>query len=45
MRMMDELKPLFLYSATKKVYAPIDEKDRKYHSSDRAGDYFRFYAR
>ena len=29
MRMMDELKPLFLYSASKKVYVPIDEKDRK----------------
>lgn len=29
MRMMDELKPLFLYSANKKVYVPIDEKDRK----------------
>ena len=33
MRMMDELKPLFLYSATKKVYAPIDEKDRRHGSS------------
>ena len=29
MRMMDELKPLFLYSANKKVYVPINEKDRK----------------
>ena len=29
MRMMDELKPLFLYSAKNKVYAPIDEKDRR----------------
>lgn len=33
MRMIDELKPLFLYSATKKVYAPIDEKDRRHGSS------------
>ena len=33
MRMVDELKPLFLYSATKKVYAPIDEKDRRHGSS------------
>lgn len=29
MRMMNELKHLFLYSANKKVYAPIDEKDKK----------------
>lgn len=29
MRMIDELKPLFLYSANKKIYAPIDEKDRR----------------
>lgn len=29
MRMMDELKPLFLYPASKKVYVPINEKDRK----------------
>lgn len=29
MRMMDELKHMFLYAANKKVYAPIDEKDRR----------------
>lgn len=29
MRMMDELKPLYLYSSNKKVYAPIDEKDKR----------------
>lgn len=29
MRMMNELKHMFLYSSDKKVYAPIDEKDRK----------------
>lgn len=29
MRMMDELKHMFLYSAAKKVYAPIDEKDKR----------------
>lgn len=29
MRMMDELKPLYLYSSDKKVYAPIDEKDKR----------------
>ena len=29
MRMMSELKHMFLYSSDKKVYAPIDEKDRK----------------
>jgi len=33
MRMMDELKPLFLYSASKKVYAPVDEKDRRKNAS------------
>ena len=33
MRMMDELKPLFLYSANKKVYAPIDEKDKRRNSA------------
>lgn len=33
MRMMDELRPLFLYSANKKVYAPIDEKDKKHGSA------------
>ena len=33
MRMMDELKPLFLYSASKKVYVPINERDRKKISS------------
>lgn len=33
MRMMDELKPLFLYSANKKVYAPIDEKDRRHNAA------------
>ncbi len=33
MRMMDELKPLFLYSANKKVYVPIDEKDRRHNSA------------
>ena len=33
MRMMDELKPLFLYSASKKVYIPIDEKDRRHNSA------------
>jgi len=31
--MMDELKPLFLYSANKKVYAPIDEKDKRKNSA------------
>lgn len=30
MRMMDELKPLYLYSSNKKVYAPIDEKDKRH---------------
>lgn len=29
MRTMDELKHMFLYSSKKKVYVPIDEKDRK----------------
>lgn len=29
MRMMDELKPLFLYSAKKTVYAPIDPNDKR----------------
>lgn len=29
MRMMDELKPLFLYSSSKRVYAPIDLKNKK----------------
>lgn len=33
MRMMDELKPLFLYAANKKVYAPIDEKDKRKNSA------------
>lgn len=33
MRMMDELKPLFLYSSNKKVYAPIDEKDRRHNAA------------
>lgn len=33
MRMMDELKPLFLYSANKKVYIPIDEKDRRHNAA------------
>lgn len=29
MRMMDELKPLFLYSSSKRVYAPVDLKNKK----------------
>lgn len=29
MRMMDELKHMFLYASNKKVYAPINEKDRR----------------
>lgn len=33
MRMMDELKHLMLYSANKKVYAPIDEKDKRKNSA------------
>lgn len=33
MRMMDELKHLFLYSANKLVYAPIDEKDKRKNSA------------
>lgn len=33
MRMMDELKHLFLYSSNKKVYAPIDEKDKRKNSA------------
>ena len=33
MRMMDELKHLYLYSAKKKVYIPIDDKDRKKNSA------------
>lgn len=33
MRMMNELKHLFLYSANKKVYAPIDEKDKRRNSA------------
>lgn len=33
MRMMDELKHLFLYSANKKVYVPIDEKDKRKNSA------------
>lgn len=33
MKMMDELKPLFLYSSKKKVYAPINEKDRRHNSA------------
>lgn len=30
---MDELKPLFLYSANKKVYVPVDEKDKRHNSA------------
>lgn len=33
MRTMDELNHLFLYSANKKVYAPIDEKDKRKNSA------------
>lgn len=33
MRMMNELKPLFLYSAKRKVYVPIDEKDKRRNSA------------
>lgn len=33
MRMMDELKHMMLYSANKKVCAPIDEKDRRRNSA------------
>ena len=33
MKMMDELKPMFLYAANRKVYVPVDEKDRKKNSS------------
>ncbi len=33
MRTMDELKPLYLYSSKKRVYVPIDEKDRKKNSA------------
>lgn len=33
MRMMDELKHLRLYSFNKKVYAPIDEKDKRKNSA------------
>lgn len=29
MRMMDELRHMFLYPATKKVYAPVDELDKR----------------
>ena len=33
MRMMDELKHLFLYSSKKKVYVPIDEMDKRKNSA------------
>lgn len=33
MQMMNELKPLFLYSAKRKVYVPIDEKDKRRNSA------------
>ena len=33
MRMMNELKHLFLYSAKQKVYVPIDEKDKRRNSA------------
>lgn len=33
MRMMNELKHLYLYSANKKVYVPIDENDRRKNSA------------
>ena len=33
MRMMNELKPLFLYPAKSKVHAPIDEKDKRHNSA------------
>lgn len=30
MKMIDELKPLYLYSANQKVYAPVDENDKRH---------------
>ncbi len=33
MRMMDELKHMFLYSSKKKVYVPIDEMDKRRNSA------------
>ena len=33
MRMMNELKHLFLYSANQNVYVPIDEKDKRRNSA------------
>ena len=33
MQMIDELKHMYLYPATKGIYAPIDEKDRKKNSA------------
>ena len=33
MQMIDELKHMYLYPATKSIYAPIDEKDRKKNSA------------
>lgn len=33
MKMIDELKPLTLYSSNKKIYIPIDEKDKRRNSA------------
>ena len=33
MKMIDELKPMFLYSSNQKIYAPIDENDKRHGSA------------